>query len=689
MQLEDRNPPGTLMATGLGVGGLEDPLAQPDRNEPTSVLKRWASGEKGDTPALDSTTAPPPSLLTEGTAHRRNAAVLTIQKVSRASVFQQPGLFVPQQSRLPGARLSDGLARAASAGAATTSADQFLERYGSGWTVQETCGTNNPSFIYGRQFMPTIVPNAPADQAPGQWEASARQVVDENPSFFGFGSDSLKLDSVHVLALSKVGSSDKVAVTFKQYVHGLPVLDGSVSILFDAARKTVLALDTTGVPFADRVAVNTSGQLRQEAVATARAAYAEALGVPATQVDLVEPMIVGPSGYFGENSVLRDRGATFAYHVKLSSPGLVDAEGNPVAGEVFVADDLSVLKVDSTVENLNPIQGNVRGNVNTGQEPNDPTNQEQPFLPNVWIKQNNASGSVLATTNVNGRFRFTPASSPINLFVELRGPYFNVNNIAGSDLSFTVSAAEGTSQSFVFNPTKAETTTSQVAAAYWVNTFRNFVKGIDPTDTHMDFSVTANVNLSSTCNAYYDGSSINFYHAGGGCPNTAYATVINHEEGHWANEKYNGSVSGAFHEGVADAWAYYINDTSCLAPDFFGPGTGCLRDGTQTAIKKCTSSACNETCHGGEVHTEGQVIGSALWKVRANLEASLGQAVGGAVASNLFLDWFQAYNDNAICNVIEDHWLTLDDDDGDLSNGTPHKAEIDAGFVAQGWPGVP
>jgi hypothetical protein len=499
----------------------------------------------------------------------------------------------------------------------------------------------------------------------------------------------LKLDNVNVLPLATIGSSDKVAVTFKQFAGDVPVFNGSVSILFDAERKTVLALDTTGVPFADRVPVDFSEALKTDAIAAAKYAYANTFGVEATQINTIEPMIVGPSAYFGEDHILSSRGPTFAYHVKLSSPGTPDENGVPIAGEVFVASDLSILKVESTVHHLDPIKGNVRGNVNTGQEPNNASNQEQPFLPNVYIRQNNSSGAILATTNVNGRFRFAPSVSPINLFVELRGPYFNVNNQgSGGDASFTISSTEGSSHSIIFNPTKAEYTTAEVAGAYWVNRFRDYVKGVNPSDNKMDFSVTTNVNINSNCNAYFDGSSINMFRAQGGCPNTSYGSVIHHEEGHWANNVYNGSVTGAFHEGAADAWAYYINDSPCLAPDFFGPGSGCLRSGEQTNIKKCSGS-CNESCHGGGSHTEGQVLGGALWKVRSNLQASLGQSAGGDVADGLFMGWWNAYNDNAICTVIEDHWLVLDDDDGNLSNGTPHKAEIDAGFVEQGWPGVP
>jgi hypothetical protein len=47
-----------------------------------------------------------------------------------------------------------------------------------------------------------------------------------------------------------------------------------------------------------------------------------------------------------------------------------------------------------------------------------------------------------------------------------------------------------------------------------------------------------------------------------------------------------------------------------------------------------------------------------------------------------------SYNQTGIRSIIETQWLTLDDDDGNINNGTPHYADIDNGFRDQGFPGV-
>jgi hypothetical protein len=127
---------------------------------------------------------------------------------------------------------------------------------------------------------------------------------------------------------------------------------------------------------------------------------------------------------------------------------------------------------------------------------------------------------------------------------------------------------------------------------------------VNPTDNKPDFQALAIVNENSQCNAFYNGGSINFFIAAGGCPNTAYSTVIGHELGHWYNDRY-GSGNGAdgFGEGQADVWAIYSADNRYVARDFYGPNTY-IRDGGNTT-PYC--GQCGAGCY-GEVHADGQVL---------------------------------------------------------------------------------
>ncbi len=59
------------------------------------------------------------------------------------------------------------------------------------------------------------------------------------------------------------------------------------------------------------------------------------------------------------------------------------------------------------------------------------------------------------------------------------------------------------------------------------------VKGWLPTNTWLGQVLTVNVNLNQTCNAYWNGSTLNFFKSGGGCANTGQiAGVSLHEFGH-------------------------------------------------------------------------------------------------------------------------------------------------------------
>jgi hypothetical protein len=541
-----------------------------------------------------------------------------------------------------------------------TSAADFLARHPGAWRVVNEPVSGNPAFVYGDRF--SI--GGRQGNAAG-WEAAARAVVDDHRELFGLASAQLNLREVKPLMLSRIGSSDKVAVTFDQTVDGIPVYNGSVSILFDA--------DLT-----PRITAS-------QAIAYAEVAYLAHFGGALTEVTNIEPVIVGASAFFGRKTPLTDKGTVLAWKIDGKTPGLRTDLNVPMQGRVFVAaDDGAVIKV---IETAHAIDGKVSGNVNVSHEPNTTTNQENVGLSNVRIRQNNATGAILATTDANGNFTIGQAG-PLTLFVELRGPYCRVVNEAATSTTFTqAGVVSGTPWNPTFNTSFLELPTAEVAGWHHVAKFRDWIKSVDPTDAAMDFEVRTEVNKNDLlCNAYYDGTAINMERAGNGCTNTAYQDVIQHEEGHWANEVYNGGVTGAFHEGNADNFAYYINDDPCLTT--FTGGTGCLRTALQTSIKKCTVDG-DESCNGGQVHTEGQALASAAWAVRTRLQNSLGDAQSDLIADSLFLAWMQTYNDNAILNVIMDHWLALDDDNGNMGDLTPHFAHINGGFKDYGWPGVP
>jgi hypothetical protein len=321
----------------------------------------------------------------------------------------------------------------------------------------------------------------------------------------------------------------------------------------------------------------------------------------------------------------------------------------------------------------------VNSNSTPGTKPDTSTNPEIP-RPMRYMRVTSSAGTVF--TDANGVFNFAGATGPLSCTFFYDGTFNNVDNDAGSEYSL-VSSLTGTGNSVLMNPTSTATITSQSNAFYAVNEDRDWIRAANPADNKADFVHDANVNQASTCNAFYDGASINFFSAGGGCNNTAYSTVITHEDGHWMNDQYgSGNGFDGFGEGNADVLAMYVHDNPIVGDDFFTTG-GDIRTGLNLR-QYCGDG--NGGCY-GEVHADGEVLMGVLWKVRANLNTSLGNTLGDTTSNLLWSGWMNAYNQTTIHSVIETQWLTLDDDNGNLGDGTPNVNEIDAAFVTQGFPG--
>ena len=86
-----------------------------------------------------------------------------------------------------------------------------------------------------------------------------------------------------------------------------------------------------------------------------------------------------------------------------------------------------------------------------------------------------------------------------------------------------------------------------------------------------------NVNIASTCNAFWNGSSVNFFQAGSGCNNSGeIRDVVQHEWGHGLDGNDGvPPVDAATGEAIGDYIAFFVDNDSCVGQSFTpGPGTG-------------------------------------------------------------------------------------------------------------------
>ena len=570
--------------------------------------------------------------------------------------------------------------------------DEFKARHGERWDILWNEGTGYGRFLFGSRIAAVVPPRSSTD-----FEASTRRLLLDNRTLFGVDPAQLSVKSVNRSTLSSLGTTDKVGVEMVQSVDGVEVYGASLVALFlPDGRLTAIDAQLLPIPEELRVAPRTLAA-RASDVASSR--FTATFGAP---VDEVTPprLVVYPLDRDGQTV------ARLAWMVEARSSGRLESELPRQWMYVIAADDDAAEVLDGWDQvHTGNITGTVKGWATPGLGPDTRNGPPLPFPPGghssavlfplghlkvTTPKELPEHGTIYTETNASGQFTFTDRTHGTTVTARLEGSLVKVEDRDGPDEITSASFALGVPGTLTLNSGRTANATAEVNAFRWVDNFRSYIRAVDPTYSLMSLKVKANVNRDNTCNAYYNGSSINFYRAGGGCANTAYSTVIAHEEGHWANDEAGtGNGSDGMGEGAADVWALYVGNTMngntddpLLGRDFYGTGTY-VRTGENTR-QFCGDD--NGGCYGG-VHTDGEVLMGAFWKMRQHLKSTQG-AAGSNIANALWVAWNRQYNQKKIKNVIVTQLLTLDDDDDDLSNGTPHYYEINRAFRTQGFPGV-
>ncbi|MFM7808271.1 MAG: hypothetical protein ACKPEA_10150, partial [Planctomycetota bacterium] len=270
------------------------------------------------------------------------------------------------------------------------------------------------------------------------------------------------------------------------------------------------------------------------------------------------------------------------------------------------------------------------------------------------------------------------------------GRYFRVAEATGSAnlaSAGSLSVANGGTASFTFNNTPAALQTAQVNCYYESNMIRDTVLAANPSYPTIanQLSFTINTNIGSSCNAYYDGISINFYQAGGGCNNTGFSTVVHHEYGHHV-VNCGGSGQSGYGEGMGDVMSILMSDESLLGVGFFS--NNCT-SGIRNASNACQYSATACSSCGSEVHACGQLLSGAVWDLRNGLRTTYPTSYR-AKLRNLTVNSVPLHaGQSDIAADIAADFLTLDDapnngGNGIVADGTPNYNLIASAFNAHG-----
>ncbi len=286
------------------------------------------------------------------------------------------------------------------------------------------------------------------------------------------------------------------------------------------------------------------------------------------------------------------------------------------------------------------------------------------------------TGGNSAYANEIGQFTITNSgSTPVTVTSQVRGHWFISHNQAGSDALLSMSVTPPGPANFLHNPSNTEYVRAEVNAYIQANIVRDYALTYNPSypviNTQTNFPLYVNDN-TGYCpgNAWYDGVSLTFCRAASGYPNTAFSTVVHHEYGHHL-VAVAGSGQGEYGEGMGDVVGNLITDDPGAAWGFYGPCNQALRNADNTMQYPCS----------GEIHYCGQLISGCVWSTRNELQATHPLEYR-TIISDLAINSILMHSGSSIAPDITIDYLTLDDDDGNINNGTPHWSEICAGFGA-------
>jgi Zn-dependent metalloprotease len=243
--------------------------------------------------------------------------------------------------------------------------------------------------------------------------------------------------------------------------------------------------------------------------------------------------------------------------------------------------------------------------------------------------------------------------------------------------------------------------------------------------------VRVHSNVDATCNAYWDGRSLNFFRSGDGCANTGeIRDVMTHEWGHGLDQN-DGipppglAIDGATGEAAADIVAMLRSRDACIGESFHqdgsGPSAACsgVRDldehaaghqfgapatlSTANVSGICPPSGFYRGPLGREGHCEGQIFGQAFWHLVQDLLTGVSYADGTPlpmdplspeqawdVAEHLYyasrglMASYAPTRLQAIGPSAYDAFLVADDEGDGVGNGTPHAAAIHDAFAHHG-----
>lgn len=445
------------------------------------------------------------------------------------------------------------------------------------------------------------------------------------------------------------------SIGYKQMHQGIAVLGGQLSFRFKADRLVVIAsealpMDSVPVVLPKLRSRPSAAALQQTATSWVLRDSATSAKASATEGPFILPIISA-------------RGIQYTTVMAIT----VEAQAPLGQWQVFV--DAGSGKEIARKQTLRFADGTLRYNVPVRQ----PLGERAAFP---------AQG---ADVNVNGEDQVTDAeggvswagSNSTSIAVRASGPLVKVTPQLGDTAGETLTIApDGTT---VWDVSDSELLDAQATAFVHTRIVKDYARILNPNLSWLDEAQEVNVNIDDDCNAFSNGDSINFFVESSQCANTArLADVVYHEFGHSLHAhsiiEGVGAFDGAFSEGLSDYLAATITNDPKM-------GVGFFKDDAPLRHIDPDSREHVYPDDVGEVHFTGLIFAGAMWDLRKVLIAKYGEEEGVRLADQYFYGAVQRATSIPTTYV---EVLLEDDDDGDLTNGTPNICDINATFGAHG-----
>lgn len=473
---------------------------------------------------------------------------------------------------------------------------------------------------------------APAPSHPSTLRAS--ELVDVATNWIASHEDLLQvqLEDVAVLDDATLITDDVQFLRFNVSRHGTPIADASINFRFKFGKLVQIQAKTFG-----------------EATDDARTGFV-------SSTDAIDTL-ASAATIHEQGQVLRVQESANGYKLVRVNKAIVHVDGQVLA----VQTDSATGEVFASQDTRRYIDGHAHGNVFPR------TYFQSQATDAHMIEMDVQSDSSTVRTGLDGKFSFSGTNAP--KITGLKGQRINISSKSGAAVSRTATQTNG---SWDLNlDVSTEKDQAQVHTFHHLNLMIQKAKK-HITSSWMDRALTANVNLTQTCNAYWDGYSVNFFSAGGGCGNTGLISdVMYHEWGHGLDENTGGIDDGAYSEGFGDILSMIMTNDSKLGPGFRANG-GIVRDMEPDKVYPKDR---------GEVHAEGLIIGGTFWDLFKTLAAKYNENKANDLVSAIaFKTIFTATTYREVYNAA----LVVNDNDANTTTPAPDFCEINGAFTAHG-----